>query len=410
MHLSRRDFLTVSGGVLVGLGALGLSRLPHKAIADAPAGTVPSAGAPQVNGKSLVVIYLGGGNDGLNTIAPYGMGRYYDLRRTLAIKESEALPLVGKLGLHPNLKGLKALYDAGKVAVIQGVGYPEPDRSHFRSFDIWATAQTKGTSPVGWLGRYLDLTGGAAGNPLRAVAVSPSVAKPLVGGKGAAVAMESIAEMQIKGDAGSVKAIRAMYGLGSGPLTVVRGRGDTALQAADAVQQLSGGYTPGVAYPKQNKLGTDLQLMVRLLAGGAGSQILYTTFGGFDEHAGEKGNHDRLMGDFDAAVSAYQADLEAHGLGSQVVTFVHSEFGRRAAENGSGGTDHGAAGPALLIGGPVRGGLVGEHPSLDALLEGDLKMGIDFRSVYATLLDRWLGGPVDEVLGAKYERLSLFHA
>lgn len=396
MSLSRREFLAVTGGILVALGG--------RRVAAAPAAA--SAARPGTPGRSLVVIYLGGGNDGLNTIAPYGMGAYYDLRPTLGIKEADALPLAGKLGLHPNLKGLKALYDRGRVAVIQGVGYPDPDRSHFRSFDIWATAQHKGVSPVGWLGRYLDLSGGAGANPLRAVAVGSGVPKPLHGSAGAAVALESLDAMAIKGSPSAAAAIRAMYAPGGGSLAVVRGRGQVAAAAADAVQRLAGGYAPGVAYP-EGRLAASLQTMVTLLAGGAGADVLYTAFGGFDEHAAEKANHDRLMLELDQALAAFQADLEAHGLGDRVVTLVHSEFGRRARENGSGGTDHGAAGPVLLVGGAVKGGLAGEHPSLIDLQDGDLRMAVDFRSIYATLLEQWLGAAAHEVLGARYERLPL---
>ncbi|HWI64871.1 MAG TPA: DUF1501 domain-containing protein [Symbiobacteriaceae bacterium] len=397
MRLSRREFLVVSGGVLAALS------LPRSAGAAA----LPVAAA---SGRSLVIIYLGGGNDGLNTVAPYGFGRYYDLRPTLGIKEQDALPLTGKLGLHPNLKGLKSLYDGGKLTVLQGVGYPNPDRSHFRSFDIWATGREKGVSPVGWLGRHLDLTDGAA--PLRAVAVGAGVPKPLVGARAKTVAVESLELMQIKGAPASAAAIRAMYGAGAGDgggLTVVRGKGQAAVDAADAVKALAAGYAPGAEYPK-GRLAASLQLMVKLLAGGAGSELLYTTFGGFDEHAGEKGNHDRLMLEFDQAVTAFYRDLEAHGLADRVLTLVHSEFGRRAKENGSGGTDHGAAGPVFLLGGAVRGGLVGDHPDLADLLDGDLRMGIDFRSIYATLLEEWLGGSAGAVLGSGYERLPLIRA
>jgi uncharacterized protein (DUF1501 family) len=406
--MGRRDFLAVSGGILVGLGALAGCGKPTVARADAPQAGTAGAAAPSGTGRTLVVIYLGGGNDGLNTVAPYGMGEYYDLRPTLAIEESEALLLVGKMGLHPHLKGFKALYDAGKLTVLQGVGYPEPDRSHFRSFDIWATAQTKGVSPVGWLGRYLDLTGAAQAeaNPLRAVAVGAGVPKPLIGAAGSAIAVETLEAMQVKGSEPVVQAIRAMYALGDGPLAVVRGKGQVANRAADAVQRLAGGYASGVAYPK-SQLAASLQLMVKLVAGGAGTEVLYTTLGGFDEHANEKANHDRLMLELDEAVAAFQQDLEANGLADRVVTFIHSEFGRRARENGSGGTDHGAAGPSFLVGTRVQGGIVGEHPSLAELLEGDLRMGIDFRSIYTTLLDGWLRGYAAETLGSRFEQLPL---
>jgi uncharacterized protein (DUF1501 family) len=402
VQLKRREFLTITGGLIVGLGTLSRT------------GRVQSAGvstAPPPGGRSLVVIYLGGGNDGLNTVAPFGQGAYYDARPTLAIKESEALPLTGKLGLHPNLKGLKALYDQGKVAIIQGVGYPEPNRSHFRSFDIWATAQPKGVAPIGWLGKYLDRSGGAQGNPLRAVAVGSAIPKPLVGVTPAAIAIERLDGFSVKGTPAAQRAVRAMYGVkDGGPMALIQGRGQAALDAADAVQKLAGGYVPGVTYPQRNRLAANLQLIAQLLAGGSPTQLFYTTLGGFDDHANEKAGHDALLGELDGAIAAFQADLEAQGLADRVVTFVHSEFGRRVKENGSGGTDHGAAGPALLIGKPVAGGMVGDHPSLTDLLDGDLKYTIDFRSIYATLLDRWLDGPAEEVLAGRFERLPLFEA
>jgi uncharacterized protein (DUF1501 family) len=198
-----------------------------------------------------------------------------------------------------------------------------------------------------------------------------------------------------------------MYG-GTGNLTVVRGKGQTAISAAHAVQHLSAAYAPAATYPKQNRLAPNLQLIVKLLAGGAETQLFFTTLGGFDDHANEKAGHDALLKQFDEAVTAYQQDLEAHGLGDQVVTLVYSEFGRRVKENLSGGTDHGAAAPAFLLGAPVKGGLIGDHPSMTQLVDGDLKMGIDFRSLYASLIETWLGGPTpQEVLGARYELLPL---
>lgn len=404
LEWSRRQFLQVTGGIIVGLGLGTLDGGRGRALAAEPSRAPRHASDGD---RTLVIIYLGGGNDGLNTIAPLGAGRYHDLRPTLGINETDALPLNTTLGFHPDLSGIKALYDAGKVTIIQGVGYPNPDRSHFRSFDIWATAQHKGVSPVGWLGRLLDLTGGSQANPLRAIAVSPAVPKPLLGSTAAAVAIDSLENFQIKGSPQAVRAVRSMYRLGDGPLAVVRGRGTTAAEAAEAVQRLAAGYSPGVEYPEQNGLARNLQLIVRLLAGGSGAQVVHTTLGGFDEHANEKAGHDRLMGVFDQAVSAYQADLEANRLADRVMTLVYSEFGRRAGENGSGGTDHGAAGPCFLIGTRVRGGVYGEHPSLTDLVDGDLRYGIDFRSVYATLLESWLDGPADEVLGERYERLNV---
>lgn len=408
LSLNRRQFLQVSGGLLVALGWSGPGPAPRVLAAGAP---LPRPGIPD---RILVVLELLGGNDGLNTVVPYASGRYYDLRPQLAIAQPEVLPLNGQVGLHPSLTGLQQLFQQGRLAILQGVGYPNPNRSHFRSMEIWQTGDPVGPPRSGWLGRWLDRYQAGDPNPLKAVGVGGAPSRALLGRTGVP-AVESVAQFRVEASRapGARAALLAALGRlydpeagGSPALALVRGRGRTAMAAAAALEAAGPGYQPGVAYPN-TLAGRRLQTVAQLIAAGVGTRVLYTSVGGFDDHANEKGQHGRLLAEVDGAVSAFWADLTARGLAGRVVLLAWSEFGRRARENASGGTDHGAAGPVFLLGGKVRGGLVGEHPRLEDLNDGDLRFGIDYRSVYQELLEDWLGGDGAEVLGARFDRLGL---
>lgn len=436
MTLTRREFLRRGSLALVALGAAGpLVFLGRRGAAEVASGLtgVGSAAVAGANAvaaaargpRALVMVQLSGGNDGLNAVIPFGDGLYYQARPTLAIAEKDLLPLNGSIGLHPSLAKLKALYDEGQVAIVQGVGYPNPNRSHFRSMDIWHTASFDERAPYGWLGRYIDLALAGEPHPLKAVNVGITTPRALLTSGAPVPSIQSIGSFQLATDKrperrhAALEAFRAMYqadlqspGVWGGAPTgggfaLVRRAGLSTYETAEALQAVAQGYKAAVEYPKTG-FAQNLSMVAQILAGGAPTRVFYTNLGGFDDHANEKAQHARLLTVFGDAIEAFMRDLEAHGLADRVTVVAFSEFGRRVKENASGGTDHGAAGPVFVLGKNVRGGLHGDHPSLARLVQGDLRYNIDFRSVYATVLDDWLGAPPAEVLGGTWERVGLF--
>lgn len=437
MAWTRRTFLKRGGLALLTLGAAGPlllldrhGRVEILSSGGASAAAIEGArslAASSVGDRALVVIQLSGGNDGLNAVIPFGDGLYYQNRPQLAIPEQDVLTLTGSIGLHPSLAQLKALYDEGCVAIVQGVGYPNPNRSHFRSMDIWHTASFDEHAPYGWLGRYCDLALADGGHPLRAVNVGIATPRALLGQRVVVPSIQSIGSFQLATDPrperrrAALAAYQAIYradaadagvlgsAISTGGYAIVRQAGTSTLDTAEALQTVAQGYRPGVEYPK-TAFAQNLKAIAQILAGGAPTRVFYTALGGFDDHANEKLGHARLLTVFAEGVAAFQRDLDSHGLSDRVMMMAFSEFGRRVKENASGGTDHGAAGPVFLIGRGVRGGLLGDHPSLLRLVGGDLAYGIDFRSVYATVLDGWLGVPPREILGGDFERLGVFRS
>ncbi|WP_018132230.1 DUF1501 domain-containing protein [Effusibacillus pohliae] len=402
MDMTRREFLKKSGLTLLVLGmsgSLGYWGWRHV------------FGEADTGNNILVVVQLSGGNDGLNTVIPYGIGTYYDKRPTLGIAQKEVLPLHNQIGLHPSLTGLKDLYGRGKLAIIQGVGYPNPNRSHFRSMEIWQTAVPDKTNvTTGWLGRYLDVTQRQTVNPLLGLSVgSPS--KIFLAQKSDVPAIDNVAQFRflVKGAAAErerrLDVLRKMYSGGDGMLRMVGEKGITALQASEKVQATVKPSSATDAYPKKSKFAENLRLIADLIGAGLGTKTYFTQLGGFDDHSREKEQHAALLKELDSCLHAFYQDLEKRGAVDRVAVLVYSEFGRRVQENASGGTDHGTAGPVFVLGGKVKGGLYGEMPSLASLDNGDLKYTVDFRSVYATLLDRWLNAPSQEILGGTFETL-----
>lgn len=363
----------------------------------------------------LVVIQLAGGNDGLNTIVPYGSDLYYKDRPKVAVPAKNVIPIDNVVGFHPNLQALKPLYDQKKVAVIQGVGYPNPDRSHFRSTAIWESGDPVGQTPTGWLGRYLDTTLAGDDNPLKAVALGPLVPLTLLAQRTPVPSIESIGAFRFllgREDAKPIlDAYRAMYG---GPLTdlppyisLVKRVEANAEQSANDLQSVAVSYRSAVTYP-QNPLARELQLVSQMIYAGLGTRVFHVTLGGFDDHAAEVYTHATLMKYLGDSLAAFYADLQGQGKASQVLTMTFSEFGRRVKENAGRGTDHGTAAPMLLVGGKVNGGIYGDDPILSKLDDdGDLEFGIDFRSVYATVLDRWLESDPRTVLNGSFEQLPV---
>ena len=364
----------------------------------------------------LVVIQMSGGNDGLNTVIPYGLDGYAGARTSIAISERDVLPLTDRLGLHPEMEKLHDLYRAGQVAIVQGVGYPNPNLSHFRALDIWHTAAPDTYETTGWLANHVAATNGADENPIYAASVTDGLNRSLYGPGVTVPAVISLPAYQYRTDGRypddrgrQLAYVEWAYGqdyAASVLLGHITSTGANALASSDRVQQAATAYASTVEYP-QFPLGNSLKTVAQLMAGDLGTRIYYVAFGGFDTHAAQPNTHARLLRGFSDSVSAFLTDVGELGMRDQVLLMTLSEFGRRVQENGSSGTDHGTAGPMFLIGSRVRGGLYGEHPSLlDLDSNKNLNFGVDFRAVYSTVLDGWLGADSDAVLGAQYENVG----
>jgi uncharacterized protein (DUF1501 family) len=366
----------------------------------------------------LVILQLSGGNDALNTVIPYSNPLYHDNRPKVGIPEDQVLAINDSIGFHPAMGPIKKLYDEGKVAIIQGIGYPNPSRSHFRSMDIWHTCEPTKVGDEGWVGRAIRdidpqkenvLTGVNFGRGLpRALAV-PGVPVASVGN------LETYGVLTgIKAEDQRLMALETFsrtYSpmLGKGPvLSYFAQTGLDALKGADILSTALDNYTSSVKYGNDD-VAQYMKNIVQTNLANLGTRVLYTTapYNSFDTHAGELANHTRLWTQTSQAIAAFYDDLKEHNATDNVVLFVFTEFGRRVHDNGS-GTDHGAGGHAFVIGDAVKGGLYGEYPSLEAgkLMEGDLHFNNDFRGTYATLLERWMGLDSKPIVGGSFEQLD----
>ena len=372
--------------------------------------------APAVEGfkddRVLVVVQLGGGNDGLNTVVPQSNDTYYRLRPQLGLKKDRVLRLNDDLALNNKLAGLMRLYDQGQVALIQSVGYPNPDRSHFRSMEIWHTASgADAFYGTGWIGRYFDNCCSGSARPQAGVAVGNERPQAFEGEKGFGVAFTD--PMRFGWQPGKTTDTKENFErlneLPASPgstLDFLRHTTSSAIMSSYEVHAAAerAGLSAGAAMGR----GKDpLQTVAALLRGGLATRIYYVAASGFDTHANQLGTQDALLERFGDGMRRFQETLAADGNADRVTTMVFSEFGRRVAQNASGGTDHGTAAPMFLIGQHVKGGIHGPLPNLDDLDEGDLKYAIDFRSVYATLLADWLGADHEPVLTRRFETLPL---
>jgi len=367
----------------------------------------------------LVVVQLTGGNDFMNTIIPYTNGMYYDSRPVVGIPADQVLPLNDTLAFHPRTGPLKELYDAGQVAIVQGIGYPNANRSHFRGMDIWHTCEPTKIVTEGWLGktiRDLDpqhanvLTGVSFGRGLPRAMVAPGVPVTSVGDLDTYGLMTGIADVQQRQEA--LTLFKEMYtpAIGTGAvLDYLAHTGTDVLQGADVLKQAPAQYTSTVPYP-DNPIAKSLRDVARVHLAGLGTRIFYTQHGGYDTHASEVPTHPRLVGELSGALKAFMQDLEEHQAADEIVILVFTEFGRRIRDNGS-GTDHGSGGGAFIIGKRVAGGLYADYPSLapaEQLYGEDLQHTCDFRGVYATLLEQWLGLEAAPIVGGTYEQLRPF--
>jgi uncharacterized protein (DUF1501 family) len=429
--LTRRVFLQ-QGLTLASMAATAPLFIQRSAVAMMrPDGARTSTIAGVPDDRILVVVQLSGGNDGLNTVIPYGDSRYYNARPGIALPEpgrgteggpqGAALALDTKrgIGLHPGLSGLKELIDDGVASVIQGVGYPNPNRSHFTSMDIWHTADIDGRGD-GWIGRYFDCTCNGTPAPEGAVSIGRAAPLAMNGSIQKPISFESAELFRWLGESldgrASLKQPYEAINRG-GELSSVDPDSQlgflmrTALDAQLSSDRIRAAVakSPLVQYPG-NQLARQLQVVGAMIRDGMKTRVYYVSLGGFDTHANQLATHNNLLGQLGSSLGAFHRDLKAQGNSGRVLTMCFSEFGRRVAQNASGGTDHGTAAPLYLVGDMVRPGLLGDHPSLTDLDEGDLKFNLDFRSVYAAVLEDWLGAPSAKILGRKYPRPKIIKA
>ncbi len=411
-RLTRRGFLTASGVV----GAAGIAGGAAWASLAGAAGTREVTSTTTAGG-TLVLLTLYGGNDGLDTVIPAADPAYQKARGTLAVSEHDALGLADGLALHPSLVRLKRRYDAGTVAIVRGVGYPNPDHSHFRSMSIWQTASPQTPVSSGWLGRWLDATASATtkdsrgGGPIQAVGIGATLTPALVGQRRSAAAVPT-GTLAVPGGALG-ESIRALYQPGAtnggSLLDAVAGVDNDYLSVADRLGPLLGSNGSG-----GDDLGSQLGIVSRLIKAGVPTQAYAVSLGGFDTHAGEQPTHSRLLGELDSALDTFLTSVAGSPHAGRLVVMIYSEFGRRVVPNASGGTDHGTAGPVILAGPGVRGGMYGDQPSLTKLGtgadDGDLIATTDFRDVYATVLGDVLGSDPGPVLGPGRRSLGFVKA
>jgi len=403
----RREFLKQLGAA----GVISLGTMPPRFLARA-AEVTPTAAADQ---RVLVLVQLAGGNDGLNTLVPHGDDAYYKARPGIGIPKNQVLRIDDRFGLHPRMTGLKELYDEGKLAIVQGVGYPKPDRSHFRSMDIWQSAQPQNEAPRdGWLGRALEWQ--TDRDPRLAEALTLGTEKlPLsfVSGRVTVPTLRRLEDFQLVDGQGpeshrglkrdALNKVVATTSSKSAELNFLRRVTSTALTSADRLKSLTATYKPSADYPETG-LANRLKLIAQMVVAELPSRMYFVSLDGFDTHAQQEAGHAALLAELSGAIRAFERDLAGHGLSDRVVLSTFSEFGRRVAENGSLGTDHGA-GSMLFTLTPKKAGLFGTHPNMTDLDDGDLKHTVDFRSVYATLLN-WLQIPAEPVLGAGFDPMN----
>ncbi|HEV3004059.1 MAG TPA: DUF1501 domain-containing protein [Pirellulales bacterium] len=393
--------------------------MPALLLRSARAAAQQPAGGP---GKILVVVQLSGGNDGLNTVVPYGDDGYGRNRIALRVPAEQVLKIDDHVGFHPQMEGFSKLMKAGRLAVVQGVGYPNPDRSHFRSMDIWHTAKPAVEDKRdGWLGRSIDAhaladTGARqAGQDVPALHLGPNqLPLALVSQQTPVPSVESLESFRLRTDGGALpltslgKLAEAARPDAPPLLEFLRRSTLSAYASSEQVQQVLKEERAAASYPDFS-LAQKLKHVAQLIDAGLSTRIYYVSLDGFDTHANQAAAHAALVNQLAASVAAFIDDLAARGQLDRVLVFSFSEFGRRVRENASLGTDHGTAAPVFLAGGLVAAGVIGEHPSLSDLDgEGDLKFHTDFRRLYATILDGWLSCPSQAVLGERFEPLPLF--
>jgi len=420
-HVSTRRVFLTKGLTLLAVAPTVPAFLDQSVLAMAdPLDVTRTQRASGKDGKILVVVQLSGGNDGLNTVIPHGDHEYRRARPQLGHDAKSVLKIDDYLGLHPSLGGLKKLFDDGRMGIVQGVGYPNPNRSHFRSMDIWQSAEPEREAPgSGWLGRYFDNT--CKGNdPHVGVAIGQTLPLAMLGERVRPLSFERPETYRYNGkDAERFAALNRVADRGSkieerktgaaGELDFLHRTAMDAQLSSDEILGMTRRYRPEGNYPF-GEFGGALRTVAAMIAGGLPTRVYYLSQGGYDTHAGERGRHDQLMSQLAQGVGAFWDDLKRQGNADRVMMMTFSEFGRRVEQNASGGTDHGAAAPMFLFGNHVKQGVIGKHPSLTDLDQGDLRYAIDFRSVYAAVLQNWLEAPGGEILGKQFTPVPVVKA
>jgi uncharacterized protein (DUF1501 family) len=410
--LNRREFLATSlvGSSLVALRGWGPGFLARTALA------APTADSPGAKDTILVVIQLTGGNDGLNTVVPFKDPLYAKYRPTLQLPRAQLQKVNDEIGLHPSMNGFAELLQDGALCIVQGVGYPNPSQSHFRSMDIWHAASTRETLTEGWLGKALHRLPQTGAFHV-AMANEPNWLA-LQGAPFKVPALTSLEDFQLRTPAASGSDQRSQRQVleasvkrpADNPLlSFVQQIALNTYENTRRLREIGRNYQPKVPYP-QTGLANRLRLVAQLIEANLGARIYYVSLDGFDTHASQANTHANLLAELSGAVTAFFKDMAARGHRDRLCIMTFSEFGRRVQENGSRGTDHGSAAPMFLIGGRVRPGLVGEHPSLEKLEFGNLKHHTDFRQVYAAVLEKWLGIPSQGILDGQFKPLDVFRS
>ena len=368
--------------------------------------------------KNLVVIQLSGGNDYLNTIVPYETGLYYDYRPNMGLKDDSIIPIDNKIAFNSNIDLLKKTFDDRNLAVMMGIGYPEPNRSHFRSMDIWHTAKPFESSSIGWLGKTVKNIDPKGLNPITAVNFGKGLPRALAcpgvsvasvgalesyglftgvsGAKNREILLDTVDRIYQPMNRDGVPSLRLLE----------TGRG--ALDGADLLSEAPNNYSSDVEYPEDNPIAQSLKGIAQVASARLGTRIFYAQHGSFDTHTDELKNHSLLLKQLSVAIDCFQRDLIKQKLDDETVIWIFSEFGRRIADNGT-GTDHGSGGVAFLLGNSVKGGLYWEYPNLEpsAQLEGDIHYNMDFRTLYSTILEDVLDVDSETILDEKFTKLSV---
>jgi len=399
-----------------------------------------------VTGKDatiLVVLQMAGGNDGINTVVPYSNDFYHQARPKIGLKPEEILKLDGEIGLHGAMKGFKELYDAGELSVVQGAGYPNPNRSHFRSTEIWQTASDSDrVEKYGWLGRYFD-NACAGADPAVGVTIgnqqpeaffakrpkgicfsNPQNYRFLTNNREAEASYQKLNELEMSSplpdggpsmttpddnSGGSIGALPAgMPMTGGRAVDFITRTALDAQHSSDEIRGIAARVQNQATYPN-SPLANSLKLVAKLIGGGLPTRVYYVSQGGYDTHTNQVATQQRLLGDLGDSMKAFVEDMKAQGNMQRVLVMTFSEFGRRVAENANGGTDHGAAAPMFIVGDKVKAGLLGKYPSLapQDLYQGDVKYNVDFRSVYAGVLESWLKTKSAPILGKQFPLLPV---
>lgn len=409
MSISRRDLLK-SGAAVVAVGLAVPPWLSKMVWADNGAAMGFHKNVPE--DRILVVVQLTGGNDGINTVIPYSDSNYLLNRPNIGVADSQVLHITDSIGLNPAMTGMKELWDNKQLAIVQGVGYPNPNRSHFRSMEIWQTAAPDTPATEGWIGRYLDAVRDGRVSPLTGINIGSEADPALASAHAAVPTIQGLANFGViypsspDGDTRAAVLRQLQTADSKTPYgAFLQQTGDELYDSADKIRIASSAYKSNVSYGNDG-FGKGMQEIATLIAANMGTKVFYISFNGFDTHTNQVKRQPVLLGQLSDGLSSFMKDMAAMGKQDKVMVMCFSEFGRRVHENAGGGTDHGTASEMFIVGSGVKPGLYGNYPSLTNLDEGDLKFSTDFRSVYATALDKWMGADSERVLGQRFDNLT----